>query len=66
MKNEDIKLYKQLLENIYESENKLKNFIENLEQKSDDATDLYEISASLEETLNQLRNLNDNKFSEEE
>ena len=54
------------MENIYESENKLKNFIENLEQKSDDATDLYEISASLEETLNQLRNLNDNKFSEEE
>ncbi len=66
MKNEDIKLYKQLLENIYESENKLKKFIENLEQKPDDATDLYEISASLEETLNQLRNLNDNKFSEEE
>tara|TARA_X000000950_G_scaffold288773_1_gene407290 strand:- start:1677 stop:1877 length:201 start_codon:yes stop_codon:yes gene_type:complete len=66
MKNEDIKLYKQLLENIYESENKLKKFIENLEQKPDEATDLHEISASLEETLNQLRNLNDNKFSEEE
>lgn len=66
MKNDDIELLEKLLNNIYESENKLKNFIENLNQKLDNGEDLDEISESLEKTLNQLRDLNDKKFSEEE
>tara|TARA_B100000886_G_C20064588_1_gene343174 strand:- start:44 stop:244 length:201 start_codon:yes stop_codon:yes gene_type:complete len=66
MKNDDIELLEKLLDNIYESENKLKNFIENLNQKLDNGEDLDEISESLEKTLNQLRDLNDKKFSEEE
>ncbi|MFL2689099.1 MAG: hypothetical protein ACJ0GJ_01995 [Candidatus Actinomarina sp.] len=66
MKNDDIELLEKLLNNIYESENKLKNFIENLNQKLDNGGDLDEISESLEKTLNQLRDLNDKKFSEEE
>tara|TARA_E500000178_G_C16977681_1_gene734188 strand:- start:80 stop:280 length:201 start_codon:yes stop_codon:yes gene_type:complete len=66
MKNDDIELLEKLLNNIYESENKLKNFIENLNQKLVNGGDLDEISESLEKTLNQLRDLNDKKFSEEE
>ena len=66
MKNDDVELLEKLLDNIYESENKLKNFIENLNQKLDNGEDLDEISESLEKTLNQLRDLNDKKFSEEE
>ena len=66
MKNEEIELFEKLLENISESEKNLNNFIKNLDQKSGDATDLKEISLSLEKTLNRLRNLNDNTYSEEE
>ncbi len=66
MKEDNNDLLKKLYENISESENKLNYFLKNFKDNFDNIEELYEISASLEKSLNQLKYLKDEDFSEEE
>tara|TARA_B100000963_G_C22280837_1_gene517033 strand:+ start:377 stop:577 length:201 start_codon:yes stop_codon:yes gene_type:complete len=66
MKEDNNDLLKKLYKNISESENKLNYFLKNFKDNFDNIEELYEISASLEKSLNQLKYLKDEDFSEEE
>lgn len=66
MKEDNNDLLKNLYKNISESENKLNYFLKNFKDNFDNIEELYEISASLEKSLNQLKYLKDEDFSEEE
>ena len=66
MEKDNNDLLKKLYENISESENKLNYFLKNFKNNFDNIEELYEISASLEKSLNQLKYLKDEDFSEEE
>ena len=66
MEKDNNDLLKKLYENISESENKLNYFLKNFINNFDNIEELYEISASLEKSLNQLKYLKDEDFSEEE
>ena len=66
MKSENDELLKKLLDSISESEDLLKGYLKEIDEKYIDATELHEISNALEKTLKQIKDLKNDKFSEEE
>ena len=66
MKSKNDELLKKLLDNISESEDLLKRYLKEIDEKFDEATELQEISNVLEKTFKQLNDLKNDKFSEEE
>jgi len=66
MKSENDELLKKLLDSISESEDLLKGYLKEIDEKYVDATELNEISNALEKTLKQINDLKNDKFSEEE
>ena len=66
MKSENDELLKKLLDSISESEDLLKGYLKEIDEKYVDATELHKISNALEKTLKQIKDLKNDKFSEEE
>ena len=66
MKSENDELLKKLLDSISESEDLLKGYLKEIDEKFDEATELQEISNVLEKTFKQLNDLKNYKFLEEE
>jgi len=66
MKSKNDELLKKLLDNISESEDLLKRYLKEIDEKFDEATELQEISNVLEKTFKQLNDLKNYEFSEEE
>ena len=66
MKSKNDELLKKLLNNISESEDLLKRYLKEIDEKFDEATELQEISNVLEKTFKQLNDLKNYEFLEEE
>ncbi len=66
MKSENDELLNKLLDNISESEDLLKRYLKEIDEKFDEATELQEISNVLEKTFKQLNDLKNYEFLEEE